>query len=95
MPQEDQEQVVAYLLTKPVTKCPTVFLSKTRQASTNTLSRREKNILREHERLQTLFKEAKLKELFYNKQVFSFLIGLLFLPVCKMLTWLSWLDWLS
>lgn len=85
----DEEQVVAFLLTKPITKCPTVFLSKTRQA-TSTLSRREKNILREHDRLQNIIKDNRFKDMFVNRQFFMFLIGLLFIPFCKMLN--SWIS---
>jgi 23S rRNA C2498 (ribose-2'-O)-methylase RlmM len=83
----DNEQIVAHLLTKGVTKCPTVFLNKSKQSEgRKTLTRKERCNLREHHKVQTLIQELKFKELFYNRQMFGFAIGFWLLPLCKWLT---------
>lgn len=84
MPMGDNEQVVSYLLTKGVTKCPTVVLAKSKQI-TNKLSSNERTKLRQHQDAQSLSQEAKWKKTFDRKQIY-FVLGLLFIPL---LSWLS------
>lgn len=87
MPVGDNELVVSYLLTKGVTKCPTVVLTKSKQV-TNKLSSNERTILRKHQEEQSISQDAKWKKSFDRRQ-FYFLLGFLFLPISLILSWLS------